>query len=90
MRRMIAAETTREKPDPAPAWGTPLSADRSKPRSGKKKSSTARPRRPGIVYVARPGHKGIVLGAARTIKDRRTGRHAEMMEFMGRSTCSCR
>ena len=81
--RMIAAEITREKLTLRLHEEIPYQLTVETERWEEKKDGSARVDQ--IVYVARPGHKGIVLGkGGETIKAVGQAARAELMEFMGR------
>ena len=81
--RMIAAEVTREKLTLRLHEEIPYQLTVETEKWEEKKDGSARVDQ--IVYVARPGHKGIVLGkGGETIKAVGQAARAEMMEFMGR------
>ena len=81
--RMIAAEITREKLTLRLHEEIPYQLTVETEAWEEKKDGSARVDQ--IVYVARPGHKGIVLGkGGETIKAVGQAARAEMMEFMGR------
>ena len=81
--RMIAAEITREKLTLRLHEEIPYQLTVETERWEEKKDGSARVDQ--IVYVARPGHKGIVLGkGGETIKAVGKAARAELMEFMGR------
>ena len=81
--RMIAAEITREKLTLRLHEEIPYQLTVETEKWEEKKDGSARVDQ--IVYVARPGHKGIVLGkGGETIKAVGQAARAEMMEFMGR------
>ena len=82
--RMIAAEITREKLTLRLHEEIPYQLTVETERWEEKPDGSARVDQ--IVYVARPGHKGIVLGkGGETIKAVGQAARAEMMEFMGRT-----
>ncbi|MTH76592.1 GTPase Era [Paracoccus aestuariivivens] len=81
--RMIAAEITREKLTLRLHEEIPYQLTVETEKWEEKKDGSARVDQ--IVYVARPGHKGIVLGkGGETIKAVGQAARAEMIEFMGR------
>lgn len=81
--RMIAAEITREKLTLRLHEEIPYQLTVETEAWEEKKDGSARVDQ--IVYVARPGHKGIVLGkGGETIKAVGQAARAELMEFMGR------
>ena len=81
--RMIAAEITREKLTLRLHEEIPYQLTVETEKWEEKPDGSARVDQ--IVYVARPGHKGIVLGkGGETIKAVGQAARAEMMEFMGR------
>ena len=82
--RMIAAEITREKLTLRLHEEIPYQLTVETEKWEEKPDGSARVDQ--IVYVARPGHKGIVLGkGGETIKAVGQAARAEMMEFMGRT-----
>lgn len=82
--RMIAAEITREKLTLRLHEEIPYQLTVETEQWEEKPDGSARVDQ--IVYVARPGHKGIVLGkGGETIKAVGQAARAEMMEFMGRT-----
>ena len=82
--RMIAAEITREKLTLRLHEEIPYQLTVETERWEEKPDGSARVDQ--IVYVARPGHKGIVLGkGGETIKAVGQAARTEMMEFMGRT-----
>lgn len=81
--RMIAAEITREKLTLRLHEEIPYQLTVETEKWEEKKDGSARVDQ--IVYVARPGHKGIVLGkGGETIKAVGQAARAELAEFMGR------
>lgn len=81
--RMIAAEITREKLTLRLHEEIPYQLTVETEAWEEKKDGSARVDQ--IVYVSRPGHKGIVLGkGGETIKAVGQAARAEMIEFMGR------
>jgi len=81
--RMIAAEITREKLTLRLHEEIPYQLTVETEKWEEKKDGSARVDQ--IVYVARPGHKGIVLGkGGETIKAVGQAARAELSEFMGR------
>ncbi|HRO15417.1 MAG TPA: GTPase Era [Paracoccus sp. (in: a-proteobacteria)] len=81
--RMIAAEITREKLTLRLHEEIPYQLTVETERWEEKPDGSARIDQ--IVYVSRPGHKGIVLGkGGETIKAVGQQARAELMEFMGR------
>ena len=81
--RMIAAEITREKLTLRLHEEIPYQLTVETEAWEERKDGSAKVDQ--IVYVARPGHKGIVLGkGGETIKAVGQAARAEMMEFMGR------
>ena len=82
--RMIAAEITREKLTLRLHEEIPYQLTVETEKCEEKPDGSARVDQ--LVYVARPGHKGIVLGkGGETIKAVGQAARAEMMEFMGRT-----
>ena len=82
--RMIAAEITREELTLRLHEEIPYQHTVETEKWEEKKDGSARVDQ--IVYVARPGHKGIVLGkGGETIKAVGQAARAGMMEFMGRT-----
>lgn len=81
--RMIAAEITREKLTLRLHEEIPYQLTVETERWEEKKDGSARVDQ--VVYVSRPGHKGIVLGkGGETIKAVGQAARAELAEFMGR------
>lgn len=81
--RMIAAEITREKLTLRLHEEIPYQLTVETEAWEEKKDGSARVDQ--VIYVARPGHKGIVLGkGGETIKAVGQAARAEMIEFMGR------